>query len=361
VLKGIDQDNDKIKFDVVSEPLMGVLVGFDKHSGTVMYVPNPGSDGTDRFTFRAIDIHNLQSNVAEVLVIVNTIQDTGHKLADVNAATSSNEPVIITVKASNHESGSYLKFDIVSGPSHGKLTKFTNIDYDTATVKYTPDDDYSGNDMFDFRAFDTSSGSNGLSDIATASITVIVDPPGKNPLPLASPQSSDTDVTSIARRISSDAPIIKDKPVMNNEPEQAKSQSSTFSTNPIIINNNPSVNAGLDRSVYEGTNGVTLKGTGKDTDHNALRYSWEQTGGDSVVLNDANTPKPTFNAPDVDEDKVLTFKLTVVDEKGGQGSDDVKIRIKDKPVMNSQIANDQFYRDRNPNSPNFNVTSLQAH
>ena len=102
VLKGIDQDNDKIKFDIVSEPLMGVLAGFDKNSGTVMYVPNPGSDGTDRFTFRAVDIHNLQSNVAEVLVIVNAIQDTGHKLADVNAATSSNEPVIITVKASNH-------------------------------------------------------------------------------------------------------------------------------------------------------------------------------------------------------------------------------------------------------------------
>ena len=91
VLKGIDQDNDKIKFDIVSEPLMGVLAGFDKNSGTVMYVPNPGSDGTDRFTFRAVDIHNLQSNVAEVLVIVNAIQDTGHKLADVNAATSSNE------------------------------------------------------------------------------------------------------------------------------------------------------------------------------------------------------------------------------------------------------------------------------
>ena len=99
---------------------------------------------------------------------------------------------------------------------------------------------------------------------------------------------------------------------MNDEPAQVKSQSSTLNPNPIIINNNPSVNAGLDRSVYEGTNDVTLKGTGKDPDHDALRYSWEQTGGDSVVLNDANTPKPTFNAPDVDGDKVLAFKLTVV-------------------------------------------------
>ena len=138
VLKGIDQDNDKIKFDIVSEPLMGVLAGFDKNSGTVMYVPNPGSDGTDRFTFRAVDIHNLQSNVAEVLVIVNTIQDTGHKLADVNAVTTSK--------------------------------------------------------------------------------------------------------------------------LISNEPEQAKSQSSTLSTNPIIINNNPSVNAGLDRSVYEGNKRRYIEG-----------------------------------------------------------------------------------------------------
>ena len=116
LLKGIDQDNDKIKFEVVSEPLMGVLVGFDKNTGTVTYVPNPGSDGTDRFTFKAVDVHNLQSNVAEVSVIVNAIQEIGPKLADVNAATFSNEPVIITVRASNHESGSYLKFDAVSVP-----------------------------------------------------------------------------------------------------------------------------------------------------------------------------------------------------------------------------------------------------
>ena len=63
----------------------------------------------------------------------------------------------------------------------------------------------------------------------------------------------------------------------------------------------------------KGTNDVTLKGMSKDPDHDALSDSWEQIGGDSVVLNDANTPKPTFNAPDVDGDKVLAFKLTETD------------------------------------------------
>ena len=131
VLKAIDQDNDKITFDLLSGPVKGVLVGFDKNTGNVVYVPNPGSEGTDRFTFKAVDSNNLQSNVAQVSVIVNPIQNTGPKLADVNAVTSSNEPVILTVKTSNHENGNRLKFDAISGPSHGKLTKFTNIDHNS--------------------------------------------------------------------------------------------------------------------------------------------------------------------------------------------------------------------------------------
>ena len=92
---------------------------------------------------------------------------------------------------------------------------------------------------------------------------------------------------------------------------------------------------------------VTLKGTAKDPDHDALSYSWEQTGGDPVVLNDANTPKPTFNVPDVDGDKVLAFKLTVSDGKGGQGNDNVKIRIRDRlPAISNQIINNHFYEMR---------------
>ena len=93
-------------------------------------------------------------------------------------------------------------------------------------------------------------------------------------------------------------------------------------------------------TVYEGTNDVTLKGTARDTDGDRLSYSWEQTAGESAVLSDANTVRPKFNAPDVNGDTVLLFKLTVSDGKGGQGTDDVKIRIKDKPGDNSKVAPD---------------------
>ena len=92
--------------------------------------------------------------------------------------------------------------------------------------------------------------------------------------------------------------------------------------------------------MYEGTNGVTLKGTARDTDGDRLSYSWEQAAGEPAVLTDANTVKPKFNAPEVNGDTVLIFKLTVSDGKGGQGTDDVKIRIKDKIGDNSQLAPD---------------------
>ncbi len=62
--------------------------------------------------------------------------------------------------------------------------------------------------------------------------------------------------------------------------------------------------------------------------------------GEPAVLTDANTVKPKFNAPEVNGDTVLIFKLTVSDGKGGQGTDDVKIRIKDKIGDNSQLAPD---------------------
>ena len=129
---------------------------------------------------------------------------------------------------------------------------------------------------------------------------------------------------------------IKDKPSDNSKVTPVEPQASNFN----LANHDPSVNAGPDRTVYEGTNGVTLKGTARDTDGDRLSYSWEQAAGEPTVLTDANTVKPKFNAPEVNGDTVLIFKLTVSDGKGGQGTDDVKIRIKDKPGNNSQLAPD---------------------
>ncbi|MGC2427178.1 MAG: hypothetical protein WA421_09095 [Nitrososphaeraceae archaeon] len=139
---------------------------------------------------------------------------------------------------------------------------------------------------------------------------------------------------------------------VNNETAQIESSNK-------VINHIPVANAGKDRSIFEHTNHVMLKGTGRDPDHDTISYSWEQVTGDPVILRDANNPTMTFNAPAVVGEKLLTFKLAVSDGKGGQDTDDVKIRIRDKPEA-KDLINHQNYRDSVPASIIVNGTSTSS-
>ncbi len=78
------------------------------------------------------------------------------------------------------------------------------------------------------------------------------------------------------------------------------------------VNRTPVANAGADQMVDEGAS-VTLAGSGTDPDGDTLSYSWTQTAGTPVTLSGANTASPTFTAPQVTADTVLTFSLTVSD------------------------------------------------
>jgi hypothetical protein len=78
-------------------------------------------------------------------------------------------------------------------------------------------------------------------------------------------------------------------------------------------NKAPSANAGVDQSVSPGDT-VTLDGSGStDLDGTIASYSWMQTAGPSVVLNDANTASASFTAPSISSDTQLQFSLTVKD------------------------------------------------
>jgi hypothetical protein len=60
--------------------------------------------------------------------------------------------------------------------------------------------------------------------------------------------------------------------------------------------------------------------TSTDPDGTIASYSWIQTAGPSVVLNDANTNSASFTAPSVSVDTQLKFSLTVKDDKGESSS-----------------------------------------
>jgi len=94
-------------------------------------------------------------------------------------------------------------------------------------------------------------------------------------------------------------------------------------------NHPPVANAGPDQIVNERSD-VNLSGLGSsDPDGDALAYSWKQTRGPTVELRDAHSATPSFKAPSVDEEIVLTFELTVSDPFGAKSTDSVNIKVLD--------------------------------
>jgi hypothetical protein len=91
----------------------------------------------------------------------------------------------------------------------------------------------------------------------------------------------------------------------------------------------PAAAAGPDQSVAEGQT-VFLTGAASTTPlpDGFLSYSWAQTSGTAVALNDAETASPNFVAPDVGPSgDVLTFALTVTDSAGRTDTDTVAVTV----------------------------------
>ena len=78
----------------------------------------------------------------------------------------------------------------------------------------------------------------------------------------------------------------------------------------------PNAIAGSNQTVSSGAL-VTLNGSGSnDPDGDALTYSWTQTLGSPVSLNNADSASASFTAPTVSSDSLLRFELAVSDPAG---------------------------------------------
>ena len=88
-------------------------------------------------------------------------------------------------------------------------------------------------------------------------------------------------------------------------------------------NRAPTANAGADQRVGSGTR-VQLDGGGS-TDSDGRITGWAWTG--PLALAGANTAAPSFTAPAVTGDTEYTFKLTVTDDDGATGADEVTVTV----------------------------------
>jgi len=84
----------------------------------------------------------------------------------------------------------------------------------------------------------------------------------------------------------------------------------------VSANSAPSADAGPDQTVSSLVV-VTLDGSASsDSDGTIAAYAWTQTTGTNVTLDETVPAMPTFTAPNVGADEVLTFELVVTDNDG---------------------------------------------
>ena len=98
------------------------------------------------------------------------------------------------------------------------------------------------------------------------------------------------------------------------------------------VNTTPIANAGEQQSVDAATL-VTLVGSGTDSDGSISGYSWAQTSGTTVTLNNSSTKTATFMAPQVAQNETLVFNLTVTDNEGATASNSVAITVNKPNVL----------------------------
>ena len=96
----------------------------------------------------------------------------------------------------------------------------------------------------------------------------------------------------------------------------------------------PTVNAGPDQEVAEGST-VNLDGTAADTDpEDALTYGWSHNSTLAISLSSDSVLDPSFTAPNVDSDTVVEFTLTVQDGTATV-SDTMLVTINAPPTFSS--------------------------
>ena len=104
----------------------------------------------------------------------------------------------------------------------------------------------------------------------------------------------------------------------------------------IAPNLSPVAVAPADFDAFEESTVVLDGGGSLDTDGSIVSYSWSQTSGSQVIINQPNTSMASFVAPMVDSDTNLSFELSVIDNLGATSSDSVTVRI--KPDLPPQVV-----------------------
>jgi VCBS repeat-containing protein len=157
-----DPDGDALTAHIVDGPLHGSIV--TNSDGTLSYVPAPGFNGTDMFTYVAND----GTTDSAVTTVTLEVAHVNHVPVSQDATVQSLEEQALNGSVLNWVSdrdGDTLSAELVGGPAHGTLTLNTD-----GSFTYRPDDLYRGTDSFSYRVSD------GALTSTVATVTIVMAP-----------------------------------------------------------------------------------------------------------------------------------------------------------------------------------------
>ena len=226
-LGALDNDTgDSLSAEIVTppQPDHGSLGQIDQNTGNVTYTPAVGFSGNDSFTFKVIDSHQAESNVATISITVippvpisqptqptqpapttpSQLENHPPEAQNQQVMTGADKPVDIALGALDNDTGDSLSAEIVTPPQpdHGSLGQ---IDQNTGNVTYTPAVGFSGNDSFTFKVIDSHQAE---SNVATISITVIP------PVPISQPTQPTQPAPTTPSQLENHPPEAQNQQVM---------------------------------------------------------------------------------------------------------------------------------------------------
>jgi len=107
-----------------------------------------------------------------------------------------------------------------------------------------------------------------------------------------------------------------------------------------FVNHPPIADAGPDQIVFEGQTVFLNAGGSSDPDGDTKTYFWSQLlpGAHPIVLSSSTSRNPSFVAPPVNADTVLTFEVQVTDPAGASDTDTVVITVRDNGLAGFPAA-----------------------
>lgn len=163
-LSGSDDDGDNLTYQLVTQPVHGILTGT---APSLIYTPDDNYYGSDSFTFLVND-GQASSQPATISINVTAVNDVP-VVSDQFVTMNEDATRLITLTGVDTEN-TPLVFSVVAAPQHG------NLGGNPPNLSYTPAANYFGADSFTFIAND------GTDDSSPATVHITVNPVNDPPV-----------------------------------------------------------------------------------------------------------------------------------------------------------------------------------